>query len=551
MPPVPAALKRSRVLDSPPMDFRRASAEALAVARAGGDARPWACLAPAALEGGAAAEGLGEAVAAWQAAAPADRPARQEALEALALAHLDAGTPHRIYRRAFSLITATPALWSALLPNLFVAARVQGCFAEGAGSAFWAGAASALLGAADAEPATVLPGLRRLDEAFFEARSQPAYVPEGGAVALAQGFLPAPAPGVAQEAAPVAESNSPTLGALAQALRTTPGEDQALGAAQALLAALSAQPQGDAAAQQRWEWAWALGNLVAQRRSGVLPAPGALDARLPALLEVLAEPRERLEDDLFSALIEEIDLWASGFEAPPAPLPEPPAALASAPPTASAPESMGSPDALPEPSTARDPALNTMAARPSTVAALGDDGALLAALTALEAEALQATPALRRRLEQLRQALDPLLWLDADALEHALGHPVTLAAPLAAVERSVAVALEAAERGGLGPAKVLTLHGATLRAKGDGGERTLPWTALRLTRAEVTLDPPLTAAEENGEAPVLLAYPLGAGAAAPAGALAVTAREGALHWVLSKVDGLEVAEAGGEGREGG
>ncbi len=533
------------------MDFRRASAEALAVARAGGDARPLACLALAALEAGAAAEGLGEAVAAWQAAAPGDRPGHLEALETLALAHLDPGTPHRIYRRAFSLITATPALWGALLPNLFVAARVQGCFAEGAGPAFWAGAASALLEAADAEPATVLPGLRRLDEAFFEARSQPAYVPEGGAEALAQGFLPAAASVVAQEAVPVAASNSPTLGALAQALRTTPGEDQALGAAQALLAALSAQPQGDAAAQQRWEWAWALGNLVAQRRSGVLPAPGALDARLPALLEVLAEPRERLEDDLFSALIEEIDLWASGFEAPPALLPEPPAALASAPPTASAPESMGSPDVLPEPSPARDPAVNTMAARPSTVAALGDDGALLAALTALEAEALQATPALRRRLEQLRQALDPLLWLDADALERALGHPVALAAPLAAVERSVAVALEAAERGGLGPAKVLTLHGATLRAKGDGGERTLPWTVLCLTRAEVTLDPPVTAAEGKGEAPMLLAYPLGAGAPAPGGALAVTAREGALHWVLPKADGLEVAEASGEGREGG
>ena len=529
------------------MDFRRASAEALAVARAGGDARPWACLALAALEAGAASESLGEAVTAWQAAAPGDRPGRQEALEALALAQLDAGTPHRIYRRAFSLITATPALWSALLPNLFVAARVQGCFAEGAGPAFWAGAASALLGAADAEPATVLPGLRRLDEAFFEARSQPAYVPEGGAEALAQGLLPAPARLAEPEAAPAPASNSPTLGALAQALRTTPGEDQALGAAQALLAALSAQPQGDAAAQQRWEWAWALGNLVAQRRSGVLPAPGALDARLPALLEVLAEPRERLEDDLFSALIEEIDLWASGFEAPPALLPAPP----SAPPTASAPEPMGSPDVLPEPSPARDPAFDTMAARLSTVAAPGDDGALLAALTALEAEALEATPALRRRLEQLRQALDPLLWLDADALERALGHPVALAAPLAAVERSVAAALEAAERGGLGPAEALTLHGATLRARGVGVERTLPWTALRLTRAEVTLDPPVTAAEENGEALVLLAYPLGAGAAAPAGALAVTAREGALHWVLSKVDGLEVAEAGGEGREGG
>ena len=535
------------------MDFRRASAEALAVARAGGDARPWACLALAALEAGAASESLGEAVTAWQAAAPGDRPARQEALEALALAHLDAGTPHRIYRRAFSLITATPALWSALLPNLFVAARVQGCFAEGAGPAFWAGAASALLGAADAEPATVLPGLRRLDEAFFEARSQPAYVPEGGAEALAQGFLPAPAPGVAQEAAPGAASNSPTLGALAQALRITPGEDQALGAAQALLAALSAQPQGDAAAQQRWEWAWALGNLVAQRRSGVLPAPGALDARLPALLEVLAEPRERLEDDLFSALIEEIDLWASGFEAPPATLPLVPAA----PSTTWISETEGPPaaaaEAPPKASPAPAPSANGTAPPPDSarIFSFGDDGALLAALTALEAEARPATPALRRRLEQLRQALDPLLWLDADALERALGHPVALAAPLAAVERSVAVALEAAERGGLGPAKVLTLHGATLRAKGDGGERTLPWTVLRLTRAEVRLAPPVTAAEENGEAPVLLAYPLGAGAAAPAGTLAVIAREGALHWVLSKVDGLEVAEAGGEGREGG
>ena len=161
------------------MDFRRASAEALAAARAGADARPWACLALAALQGGSDLEALGEAAAAWQAASLADRPARQETLEALALAHLDAGTPHRIFRRAFSLITATPGLWRALLPNLFVAAWVQGCFAEGAGPAFWAGAASAVLDAADAEPATVLPGLRRLDEAFFEARSQPAYVPEG------------------------------------------------------------------------------------------------------------------------------------------------------------------------------------------------------------------------------------------------------------------------------------------------------------------------------------------------------------------------------------
>jgi hypothetical protein len=516
------------------MDFRRASAEALAVARAGGDARPWACLALAALEAGAASESLGEAMAAWQAAAPADRPARQEALEALALAHLDAGTPHRIYRRAFSLITATPALWGALLPNLFVAARVQGCFAEGAGPAFWAGAAGALLGAADAEPATVLPGLRRLDEAFFEARSQPAYVPEGGAEALAQGLLPAPERLAEPEAAPAPASNSPALGVLAQALRTTPGEDQALGAAQASLATLSAQPQGDAAAQQRWEWAWALGNLVAQRRSGVLPAPGALDARLPELLEVLAEPRERLEDNLFSALIEEIDLWASGFEAPPASLP----ALPTAPPktpSVPAPNSIAM-ARLPE--SARFPALD-------------DDGALLAALTALEAEAPQATPALRRRLEQLCQVLNPLLWLDADALEHALGHPVTLAPPLAAVERSVAIALGEAERGDLGPAEALTLRGATLRARGAGGERTLPWTVLRLTRAEITLDPPVTVAEEQSEAPVLMAYSLGAGAPAPAGALAVTAREGALHWVLSKVDGLEVAEASGEGREGG
>ena len=535
------------------MDFRRASAEALAVARAGGDARPWACLALAALEAGAASESLGEAMAAWQAAAPADRSARQEALEALALAHLDAGTPHRIYRRAFSLITATPALWSALLPNLFVAARVQGCFAEGAGPAFWAGAAGALLGAADAEPATVLPGLRRLDEAFFEARSRPAYVPEGGAEALAQGLLPAPARLAEQEAAPTPASNSPTLGALAQVLRTTPGEDRALGAAQASLAALSAQPQGNAAAQQRWEWAWALGNLVAQRRSGVLPAPGALDARLPKLLEVWAEPRERLEDDLFSALIEEIDLWASGFEAPPASLPAPPAAPSTAPVSKTVAPPSAAANAPPKPSPAPTP--NSIATAllpdPARLPALGDDGALLAALTALEAEALQATPALRRRLEQLRQALNPLLWLDADALERALGHPVALAAPLAAVDRSVAVALGEAERGGLGPAEALTLHGAMLRARGAGGERTLPWTVLRLTRAELTLDPPATVAEEKGEAPVLLAYSLGAGAPAPAGALGVTAREGALHWVLSKGGGLEVAEASGEGREGG
>jgi len=537
------------------MDFRRASAEALAAAQAGDDARPWACLALAALQAGPGAEALGDAAAAWQAASPADRPTRQAALEALALAHLDAGTPHRIYRRAFSLITATPALWGALLPNLFVATWVQGCFAEGAGPAFWGAAASALLDAADAEPATVLPGLRRLDEAFFEARTLPAYVPEGGAEALALGRLPAAGRAAEDPAGPAAAPNAPTLWTLAQALRTTPGEDQALGAAQAQLAALSAQPQGDAAAQQRWEWAWALGNLAAQRRSGVLPAPGALDARLPELLEVFAEPRAVLEDERFSALIEEIDLWASGFEAPPAPLPEPPAAppaaLASGPPTASAPEPMGSPDVVPEPSPARDPALNHRAAQRSLVAALGDDGALLAALTALEAEASQAAPALRRRLEQLHQALNPLLWFDAEGLERALGHPVVLAAPLAAVERSVAVALGEAERGGLGPAEGLSLDGATLRAKGADGERTLPWTVLRLTRAAVSLAPPAMAADEYGEASVLLAYALGAGAQAPAGALGVTAGPRALHWVLSKGDGSEVAEASGQGREGG
>ena len=38
---------------------------------------------------------------------------------------------------------------------------------------------------------------------------------------------------------------------------------------------------------------------------------------------------------------------------------------------------------------------------------------------------------------------------------------------------------------------------------------------------------------------------------APAGALAVTAWEGALHWVLPKAEGLEVAEASGEGGDGG
>ena len=529
------------------LDFRRASAEALAAARAGDDARPWACLALAALQAGPDLEALGEAATTWQAAALADRPARQEALEALALGHLDAGTPHRVYRRAFSLITATPALWGALLPNLFVATQVQGCFAEGAGPAFWAGAASALLDAADAEPATVLPGLRRLDEAFFEARALPAYVPEGGVEALVQGLMPAAARAPEEPAGPAAAPNAPTLWTLAQALRTTPGEDQALGAAQEQLAALSAQPQGDAAAQQRWEWAWALGNLVAQRRSGVLPAPGALDARVPELLEVFAEPRAVLEDAQFSALIEEIDLWASGFEAPPAPLPEP----------------MESPDVVPEPSPAPDSALGTTsditldttldtgAALPSTVAALGDDGALLAALAALEAESSQATPALRRRLEQLREALNPLLWFDAEALERALGHPVVLAAPLAAVERSVAVALGEAERGGLGPAEGLSLDGATLWAKGAHGERTLPWTVLRLTRAAVRLEPPGTAADGNGEAPVLLAYPLGASAQAPKGALAVTAQGNALHWVLPQGEGSEVAEAGREGREGG
>lgn len=532
------------------MDFRRASAEALAAARAGADARPWACLALAALQAGPGTEALGEAAAAWQAASPEARPARQEALEALALAHLDPGTPHRIYRRAFSLITATPTLWGALLPNLFVATWVQGCLAEGAGPAFWAGAAGALLAAADAEPATVLPGLRRLDEAFFEARTLPAYVPEGGAEALSLVFLPAEA---RVPEAPAAAPSSPSLWAVAEALRTAPGQDQALGAAQEQLAALSAQPQGDAAAQQRWEWAWALGNMVAQRRSGVLPSPGALDARLPELLEVFAEPRAVLEDEMFSALIEEIDLWASGFEAPPASLPAPP----TAPPTTPVSETGAPPAAAAEASPKASPAPapssigTVLPTDPAPIPTFVDDGALLAALTALEAEALQATPALRRRFEQLRQALNPLLWLDAKALESVLGHPVALAAPLATVARSVVVALAEAERGGFGPAEVLTLHDGTLRAKGDGGERTLPWTVLCLRRAEVALDPPVTAAGEKGEAPALLAYPLGAGAPAPAGALAVTAREDALHWVFPKADGSEVAEASGEGREGG
>ena len=538
------------------MDFRRASAEALAAARAGADARPWACLALAALEGRSDLEALGEAAAAWQAASLADRPARQEALEALALAHLDAGTPHRIFRRAFSLITATPGLWRALLPNLFVAAWVQGCFAEGAGPAFWAGAASAVLDAADAEPATVLPGLRRLDEAFFEARSQPAYVPEGGAEALAQGLLPTRAPVVEQKAAPAAVLNSPTFWALAQVLRATPGEDHALGEAQERLAALSAQPQGDAAAQQRWEWAWALGNLVAQRRSGVLPAPGALDARLPELLEVLAEPRAVLEADLFSALIEEIDLWASGLEAPPAILPAPPN-----PPVAEplAPSAAAAPEASPKASSPPARSLNGVALPPDPprIPAIGHDGALLAALTALEAEAQQAPPALRRRLEQLRRALDPLLWFDAEALGRALGHPVALAAPLAAVEPSVAVALRELEWEGLGPVAVVALDGATLLAKGSGGARTLSWTVLSLTPTEVMLDPPMIVPKGEGEASPLLAYSLGAGAGAGAGAqapvdaLAVTAREGALHWVLPKAEGLEVAEASGEGGDGG
>ena len=536
---------------STPMDFRRASAEALAAARAGADARPWACLALAALEGGSDLEALGEAAAAWQAASLADRPARQEALEALALAHLDAGTPHRIFRRAFSLITATPGLWRALLPNLFVAAWVQGCFAEGAGPAFWAGAASAVLDAADAEPATVLPGLRRLDEAFFEARSQPAYVPKGGAEALAQGLLPITAGVVEQEAAPAAVLNSLTFSALAQVLRATPGEDRALGEAQERLAALSAQPQGDAAAQQRWEWAWALGNLVAQRRSGVLPAPGALDTRLPELLEVLAEPRAVLEADLFSALIEEIDLWASGLEAPPAILPAPPTPPVAEPLALSA---AAAPEASPKASSPPARSLNGVALPPDPprIPAISHDGALLAALTALEAEAQQAPPALRRRLEQLRRALDPLLWLDAEALGRALGHPVALAAPLAAVEPSVAVALRELEWEGLGPVAVVALDGATLLAKGSGGARTLSWTVLSLTPTEVMLDPPMIVPKGEGEASPLLAYSLGAGAGAqaPADAFAVTARGGALHWVLPKAEGLEVAEASGEGRDG-
>ena len=174
----------------------------------------------------------------------------------------------------------------------------------------------------------------------------------------------------------------------------------------------------------------------------------------------------------------------------------------------------------------------------------------MAALTALEGEAQQAPPALRRRLEQLRRALDPLLWFDAEALGRALGHPVALAAPLAAVEPSVAVALRELEWEGLGPVAVVALDGATLLAKGSGGARTLSWTVLSLTPTEVMLDPPMIVPKGEGEASPLLAYSLGAGAQAPVDALAVTARGGALHWVLPMAEGLEVAEAGGEGRDG-
>ena len=174
----------------------------------------------------------------------------------------------------------------------------------------------------------------------------------------------------------------------------------------------------------------------------------------------------------------------------------------------------------------------------------------MAALTALEGEAQQAPPALRRRLEQLRRALDPLLWFDAEALGRALGHPVALAAPLAAVEPSVAVALRELEWEGLGPVAVVALDGATLLAKGSGRARTLSWTVLSLTPTEVMLDPPMIVPKGEGEASPLLAYSLGAGAQAPVDALAVTARGGALHWVLPMAEGLEVAEAGGEGRDG-
>ncbi|MEC8716328.1 MAG: hypothetical protein VXX81_00730, partial [Pseudomonadota bacterium] len=150
-----------------------------------------------------------------------------------------------------------------------------------------------------------------------------------------------------------------------------------------------------------------------------------------------------------------------------------------------------------------------------------------------------------------RRALDPLLWFDAEALGRALGHPVALAAPLAAVEPSVAVALKELEREELGPVAVLALDGATLLAKGSGGARTLSWNVLSLAPTEVMLHPPVIAPKGKGEASALLAYPLGAGAQAPAGALAVTAWEGSLHWVLPKAEGLEVAEASGEGGDGG
>ena len=112
---------------------------------------------------------------------------------------------------------------------------------------------------------------------------------------------------------------------------------------------------------------------MAQRRSGVLPAPGALDARLPELLEVLAEPRAVLEADLFSALIEEIDLWASGLEAPPAILPAPPN-----PPVAEplAPSAAAAPEASPKASSLPARSLNGVALPPDPprIPAIGHDG---------------------------------------------------------------------------------------------------------------------------------------------------------------------------------
>lgn len=474
-----------------PWDFRRASEAALAEARHGGEPAPWAALALVALEPEAElSAALAEAWADWQ-GGPGGPQA--EATLGAALASLSPRAPHRLFRRAYTLIVANPNLLSALLPNLFVATVVQGCLDRDRPEAPWGRAVDALLALPLDRPTDALADLKRLDDAFFDATSPSATdVTARGPSGPAQGL-----PVILERLGP-----APEEGVLAS-----------------LQAALEAcEPVPDAHTplpkRQRWEWAWALGNLVAQRRSGVLPAAAALDARLPALLAVFTEPRAALPAPLFDGIIEEIDLWASGFEAAAAPLPPPPE-----------PEPEPEPGALPSPLPAVDTASS---AAPREGFGAAELTRLRSALAGLEAEAAAGTPALRRALGQLEATLAPLLWLEAAALSERFGRVVLFKDPLEAVEPGLLDGVAHADAMDGAEGLCLRLAGGELGLEGGGRRQIVPWRCLRLQAAALRLVP-----APPGALPPSLsvhAVPSGFGAGMPR-ALGITVVGKAMFWV--------------------